>query len=172
MNSVNNTIISIIVLLCLGCIFWVGFQIGRKHPILCDSGDSSVVVDTLIVHDTITKEKPLYLTRTVIDSVPFPVPVHVMDTIWRTDTIWMEREQVQWEDSLCRVYASGISPQVDSVTHFIRKEVVTEIRTISVPSRKRWGIGVQVGYGGCIQNGQVFTSPYVGVGVSYNLFSW
>lgn len=148
---------------------WVSYRIGLHYGQKCPVIAPIEKVDTLVIRDTIVSYKPQYVDRVILDTLLLPA-----DTLRIRDTLYVavQREQVIWQDSLARVYASGVMPQVDSVHHFIRKEVVTEIRTISVPSRKRWGVGVQVGYGGCIQNGQVFTSPYVGVGVSYNLFSW
>ena len=101
-----------------------------------------------------------------MDSVPYSVT----DTIRMRDTLFvlLEREQVTWEDSLARVYASGVNPQVDSVIHFTQEMVITkEIPVIQV-KKTRWGIGVQAGAG----VGKDGLTPYVGVGVSYNILSW
>jgi hypothetical protein len=102
------------------------------------------------------------------------VPVSVVDTIWVHDTmyVYLEREQVVWQDSLSCVYVSGILPQVDSVEHYIRERVVTRELTQVVKKPCKWGIGVHAGYGAFVNNGQFATSPYVGVGISYNLWSW
>lgn len=123
-------------------------------------------VDTLVIRDTFIVTEPKYVTRRVVDSVPYPVT----DTIRMRDTLFvlLEREQVTWEDSLARVYASGIDPQVDSVIHFTQEMVITkEIPVIQV-KKTRWGIGVQAGAG----VGKEGLTPYVGVGVSYNILSW
>ena len=37
---------------------------------------------------------------------------------------------------------------------------------------KRWGIGLQAGYGVALHNNQVFPAPYIGVGVSWNFFQF
>ena len=80
----------------------------------------------------------------------------------------MEREQVRWEDSLAVVYASGIDPQVDSVIHFTRDQIIIkEIPVIKV-KKSRWGLGVQAG----ATAGKDGVIPYVGVGVSYNILTW
>lgn len=171
-NNIKHIIYGTIILLCLGCIFWCGLQTGRKHPKFGNSGGFPAKVDTLVIYDTTTIEKPVFVEKRVVESVPYPVPVYVRDTLWRTDTLWLVREQVQWEDEHCRVYASGISPQVDSVTHFLTERVVTKEIPVPVKERSRWGVGVQVGYGLTLQNRQVMGAPYVGIGVTYNLFSW
>ena len=126
--------------------------------------------DTLFIRDTIVSEIPVSVTKIKIDSVPYPVLVR--DTLWKTDTIWLPREQLVWQDSLSRIYASGILPQIDSVKHFISERIVVKELTTVVKKPCRWGIGVNAGYGAYLQNGQVNTSPYVGIGISYNLISW
>jgi hypothetical protein len=85
--------------------------------------------------------------------------------------VYLDREQVVWQDSLSRVYASGILPQIDSVQHYITERIVTKEVTIHVKKPCKWGVGVHAGYG--VQLGdQVRTAPYIGVGVSYNILSW
>lgn len=127
-------------------------------------------VDTLFIRDTIMSNDPVSITKTKIDSIPYPVPVR--DTLWKTDTIWLQREQVMWQDSLSRVYASGVSVEIDSVLHFISTQVITKERDVIVKVKPKWSVGVQAGYGAFANNGQITASPYIGVGVSYNLFSW
>ena len=124
------------------------------------------MVDTLVIRDTFVVTEPKYVTRRVVDSVL--VPVHDTTKIRDTLYAYLGREQVTWEDSLARVYASGVNPQVDSVIHFTQEMVITkEIPVIQV-KKTRWGIGVQAGAG----VGKDGLTPYVGVGVSYNLLSW
>ena len=72
--------------------------------------------------------------------------------------------QKRYKDSLYQLWVSGYDVRMDSIEVYIRTR---EIR-IPVPfaaKRKRWGLGLQAGYG--YPNGL-----YVGVGVSYNLFMW
>lgn len=126
--------------------------------------------DTLFIRDTILSEIPVYVTRIKTDSIPYPVPV--TDTLWKTDTIWLAREQVMWQDSLSRVYASGVSVEIDSVLHFVPTKIITKERDVIVKVKPKWSVGVQAGYGAFANNGQITASPYIGVGVSYNLFSW
>lgn len=148
----------------------VSYLIGRMDGRI--KAESAIVerVDTLLVYDTITQYKPIYEERTIVKKELVQVPV--TDTLWKTDTmyVYLEREQVVWQDSLSRIYASGILPQVDSVLHFIKERVITREKT-TVKQKCRWGVGVTAGYG--LQIGkEVKGSPYIGVGVSYNLISW
>jgi hypothetical protein len=144
----------------------IGFLVGRRCP-RNDQGETPTPkVDTLFIRDTIKVTEPKYITRRMVDSIPYPVT----DTIRMRDTLYvlLERQQVTWEDSLSKVYASGVNPQVDSVIHFTQDLIITkEIPVIQV-KKSRWGLGVQAGVGA----GKDGLTPYLGVGVSYNLLSW
>ena len=148
----------------------IGFLIGQKHPQKLPVEPIKEKVDTLLIFDTITLTKPVFVEKIQLDSVYMPVT----DTLWKHDTlyVYLEREQIQWQDSLCRVYASGINPQVDSVTHFAQETIITREISVPVKVKSRWGLGVQVGYGAGINGKQVYLTPYVGVGISCNILSW
>ena len=148
----------------------IGFLIGQQHPQKSPVEPIKEKVDTLLIFDTITLTKPVYMEKIQLDSVYMPVT----DTLWKHDTlyVYLEREQIQWQDSLCRVYASGINPQVDSVTHFVQETIVNREISVPVKVKSRWGLGIQVGYGAGINGKQVYLTPYVGVGISYNILSW
>ena len=144
----------------------IGFLVGRRFPRNAPGETPTPKVDTLFIRDTFKVTEPKYITRRVVDSIPYPVT----DTIRMKDTLYvlLERQQVTWEDSLARVYASGVNPQVDSVIHFTNDLIITkEIPVIQV-KKTRWGIGFQAG-ATADKNGVL---PYVGVGVSYNILSW
>ena len=126
-------------------------------------------VDTLYVCDTITHYEPILEERVVLQEVL----VQVRDTIWIHDTLYvsLDYEQVVWQDSLSRVYVSGVLPQIDSVQHFVSERVVTRELTQVVKKPCRWGVGIHAGYG--IQLGeQVKTAPYIGFGFNYNILTW
>ena len=148
----------------------IGFLIGHKHSQKSPVEPIKEKVDTLLIFDTITLSKPVFVEKIKLDSVLIPVT----DTLWLHDTlyVYLEREQIQWQDSLCRVYASGVNPQVDSVTHFVRETIVNREISVPVKVKSRWGLGIQVGYGAGINGKQVCLTPYVGVGISYNILSW
>ena len=148
----------------------IGFLIGQQHPQKSPVEPIKEKVDTLLIFDTITLTKPVFVEKIQLDSVYMPVT----DTLWKHDTlfVYLEREQIQWQDSLCRVYASGINPQVDSVTHFVQETIVTREISVPVKVKSRWGLGIQMGYGAGINGKQVYLTPYVGVGISYNILSW
>ena len=153
-------------LLILACVFLFGFLIGQKHPQKSPVEPIKTKVDTLVIRDTMMYYKPIYVDRVKLDSVLVPV----LDTMMIHDTtyVYLEREKVTWRDSLCEVYASGIMASVDSVRHFQEYKYITIETQVPLKVKSHWGLGVNAGYG----VGKGGLTPYVGVGISYNLLSW
>ena len=145
-----------------------GFAVGRLCRIAPPHGAFVGKVDTLVIRDTITQTRPIYVNRIKTDTILLPMP----DTTIIHDTtfIVLEKEQLEWSDSLCTVYASGIRVNVDSVRHYTERQIITQ--QVPVKVRTRWGVGVQAGYGVGVAGGRVTGVPYIGVGVSYNLLAW
>lgn len=135
---------------------------------LCNPHDPSTVYvkgDTIRVRDTI------------VDIVLMPVK----ETLKRTDTVYLpiivdtttdrtvEGDSVpvlipitskEYKTDNYRAVVSGYKPSLDSMEVYREKEIIT-----LKPKQKRWGLGLQVGYG-------YPGGLYVGGGVSYNLFMW
>ena len=153
-------------LLILVCMFLFGFLIGQKHPQKLPVEPIKTKVDTLVIRDTMMCYKPIYVDRVKLDSVLVPVvdSVKIHDTTF----VYLEREKVTWRDSLCEVYASGIMTSVDSVRHFQEYKYITIETQVPVKVKSHWGLGVNAGYG----VGKGGFTPYIGVGISYNLLSW
>ena len=142
-------------------ILFIVFRPARVEHIL-----GEVVRDTIITNhiDTVRDTVPVPVYESVVDSFPFVVPVPVPgDTV--RDTVYLPITQKIYKDSLYTAYVSGYRAKLDSI------EVYSKMQTVFVSERakrKRFGLGVQAGYGFSGNK----ASPYVGVGVSYNLFEW
>lgn len=127
-----------------------------------------------VVHaDTVT------IVRVDTVVVEKPVPVRVVEkrtdtlTVYRgTDTLYVPVpiRQYQFRDSLYSLDVSGYHVSVDRLEVYPR----TIYRTINtttertVTDKKRWGMGVQAGYGYNFGTGK--PAPYVGVGIQYSLW--
>lgn len=148
----------------------ISFLCGQKHSLFQHTGHPNVKVDTLFIHDTLTCYEPIFKEKRVIEKQL----VQVTDTLIVHDTlyVYLNREQVVWQDSLSVVYASGILPQVDSVRHFTSNQIITIEKAIPVTKKTHWGLGIQAGYGLGYADKRVFGVPYIGVGISYNILSW
>ena len=117
--------------------------------------------DTVFVHstDTVTihKDSIIYKEKKVLDTV------YVHDTV-------LVKEQKVYEDSVSRIYISGIEPEIDSIIHFIPRDtvVVTTETTKTIVKQKKSGLGITLGiyggYGGYVHNGHVGLAPEFGVG--------
>ena len=118
---------------------------------------------------TETKIKTVVKVDTLLISAPMaPLLVfQLTDTIRLGDTV-VHREQAYYEDSLYWAWVSGYRPRLDSLQIFPRtvyRTVTNDIYHTIVPKKKRWGLGLQAGYG-------YPCGWYAGVGVSCNLFQW
>lgn len=141
----------------------VGYGIRGMRPARVP--DPVVKTDTLWLRDTAFIDKP----------VPEPYPIYLpSDTVRLVTTqhdtveVLVPMEQKHYSDSLYDAWVSGYKPSLDSLHIYQTTKVVTITETVRVPEKKRWGLGVQGGYG----FGKAGASPYVGVGISYNLLTF
>lgn len=100
---------------------------------------------------TETKVKTVVEVDTLLISPPMaPLLVfRLTDTMRIGDTV-VYREQAYYEDSLYRVWVSGCRPRLDSLQIFpktVYQTVTNDIYHTITPKKKRWGLGLQVGYG-------------------------
>lgn len=118
---------------------------------------------------TETKIKTVVKVETLLISAPMAplLFIRLTDTMRIGDTV-VHREQAYYEDSLYRAWVSGYRPKLDSLKIFPRtvyQTVTNDIYHTIIPKKKRWGLGVQAGYG--YPGGW-----YVGAGVSWNIIMW
>lgn len=154
-----------IVVLCL-----IGAVLFSRH---CST--PSVVVREVVRSDTVT------LVRVDTVVVEKPVPVRIVDR--RTDTLVVYREQdtvrvtvpisqYSFRDSLYALDVSGYAVTIDRLEVY-PKTVYRMINTATervIKDRRRWGIGLQAGYGYNLSAGK--PGPYIGIGVQYSLIRW
>lgn len=119
---------------------------------------------------TETKIKTVVKVDTLLISPPMAplLVIRLTDTMRIGDNV-VNREQAYYEDSLYRAWVSGYRPRLDSLQVFPRtvtNTVTNDIyHTIKVKDKRRWGLGLQAGYG-------YPGGAYVGIGVSYDLWQW
>ena len=136
----------------------------------------TTVVDTCVVYDTVKYFQPVPKDSVVVRYITATLPsVQHIDTVTVFDSIQVEIPitQKEYKDSTYHAFVSGYVPSLDSITVYPRTIYVNSTTTNKyIPKTKRWGIGLQAGYGAYINNSTVHTAPYIGVGISYNIFSW
>lgn len=163
----DNLIYIAVVLLCLVAGFVAG-RVTRKsllEPVV------EVKTDTLVVRDTVRLDRPVYITQRVVDSIYVPVT----DTLRLHDTTFMvlPRQQREYRDTLYHAWVSGYDPALDSIDIFRKERYVTvEVTKTVMPKPKKWHVGVSAGYGACLLNETPVLSPYLGIGITYSIFSF
>lgn len=157
MDKVKNILIIVLSLIIAG--LWFSMQKSTGNDLL------PVVVKT----DTITTIK--------IDTIREVQPVKVSEIITHIDTIYMRDtiiipvpiSQSYYRGADYEAWVSGYKPNLDSLNIFHSTEVRCVTKTEIIRERaKRWGIGIQAGYG---WNGEKFT-PYIGAGVTYTFLKF
>lgn len=127
-------------------------------------------VDTLILRDTITRYKPEYIHSHTRDTIRVPVTEILHDTV----AVYLPREVKVYEDPRYRAEVSGYQPSLDRIDIFTQTEVITQSTAQVVKRKTRWGLGISAGYGVAINTTEqtFMPTPYIGLGLHYNLVSW
>ena len=161
----------------------IGFLVGRRCPRNAQGETPTPKVDTLFIRDTntFTEPKKEPSPDVLIKEIPFPVYVadssaidSLLNECARLERVGdslklvLLRVQRHYSDSTFDAWVSGVDPRLDSIKTYQTNMIITkEIPVIQV-KKTRWGLGVQAGVGA----GKDGLTPYLGVGVSYNLLSW
>lgn len=128
--------------------------------------DTPVILDSLVVRYK-TIKVPVY------DTIKAPhADTLATDVAISTDSasVVLPITQKHYRDSTYEAWVSGYEPALDSIRIFQPTATITNtITNTEVRYKpKRWGLGVQIGVG--VTPNRI--EPYVGIGVSYNIFSW
>lgn len=154
----------------------------------CHRGKQSlslgVYTDTLTVYDTIPYYKPVprdsVVLRFITEKLPASEPKmpetvpNLQDSVQNfgktvpedSVTVQIPITQKRYETDTYRAYVSGYRPTLDSLFIAQPRQVV-QIKQ----KPKRWSVGIQAGYGVTLTQTPQF-APYIGIGVSYSLFSF
>lgn len=127
---------------------------------------------TVVRIDTVVIEKPKPVKVVEKEPVFIRVPVPGDTTLKSGDTVLVPVpiSQYQFRDSLYSLDVSGFNVSVDRLEVYPRTMYRT-VNTTTVRTEKdnrRWGIGIQAGYGYNFGTGKLV--PYVGVGIQYSLW--
>lgn len=138
--------------------------------------ERTTIVDTCVVYDTVKYFQPVPKDSVVVRYVTTTLPAtQRIDTVTVFDSVQVEIPIVQkeYKDSTYHAFVSGYMPSLDSITVYPRTIYINSTTTSKyVPKPKRWGLGIQAGYGAYLNNGVVHGTPYIGIGISYDIFSW
>ena len=140
------------------------YQCGKRNASQVEDGE--VKTTTKIVPSTdklpkVISTKPLYLFSYITKHKVSRDTITPRDTVTRYDTIPIPITQKTYKGTNYTAYVSGFHQSLDSIE--VRERVITN--TI-VKKRSRWNVGISAGYG-INKNG---LTPFIGIGVTYNLF--
>lgn len=157
-------------ILCLAMGFglgWIARGCSRASGGGAVYADTVTVVDSMPCYYPVPRDSAVVRYETVRLRVADTSLVTVRDTVRVADSVQVvvPITQKMYADSTYRAYVSGYNPRLDSIFVYAPTKYVT---TVVKEKPKRWAIGVQAGCG--YSRGGI--SPYVGIGVSYNLYSF
>ena len=150
---------AIYIILLVAAVF-VGYNIPRKDT-RSHINHTVTVIDTVRDTITIAKPKAVYSKVFRIDTVHLTT----VDTISNTDSVFVPvpiDRMVYTDDSTYTAIVSGYRASLDSISVY-NKTITKEL----VKKPPRISISLQAGYGFTSKT----PSPYIGLGVSYNIFN-
>ena len=122
-------IIPILLALAVIAGFWSyhkGYTEGKKKAV------ETIIerVDTLTLYDTITRLKPVYLTSTVVDSIPYYAQLPgKKDTV----LVSLPRTEREYGDSTYYALIAGVEPELKRIDVYQKTEYINN--TVYVPTK-------------------------------------
>lgn len=160
----------------------------KENPV--HASEPVVIHDTLTVHDTIAVSAPSADSSTKLSTILLPVATNSadgrknghIDTVTIHDTLYITLpfEQKFYQGNQYQAWVSGYRPSLDSIRLFTNTtQYTTSISTDAgtgiiqkKPGLKKFGLGLHIGYGITINpfTKKIDHTPYIGLGLTYNLF--
>lgn len=173
LNAIKGIVAHILLVLAVICLI---FRCKEQKE-----AQSITHIDTtrVVVYDTVTYRQPIavdsvvlrYKTiRVEVKEDDFPKSDDREDNFpTKADSVSVEIPitQKHYADSTYSAWVSGYEPCLDSIQVYPKTEYKTITSTIK-DKPKRWGIGIQGGAG----YGKGGFTPYIGIGVQYNIIRW
>jgi hypothetical protein len=146
------------------------YFLGYTH---CRLGNKyNTISDTAIVtiYDTAYYDMPVTRDSVVVKHINRYVPVYdtILKPVVDSVRVALPITQKAYKDSTYEAWVSGYEPNLDSIKVYNKVITNTIQNTVTVQKMKKWGLGVQMGYGFSAKG----AAPYIGVGIHYNLFGW
>lgn len=139
--------------------------IGLKAPRRTVIKTGYLPPDTIVIWDTVREQvlvpQVVYVTRTdtvFLDSVA--------DTAQSEVLVPIERRVYETADY--RATIEGFRPALVDMEIYRQTQYITKPEIRYEKTKPRWGVGIQAGCG----LSRAGISPYIGIGVQYNIFSW
>lgn len=143
-----------------------GLLLPRIFPALRIEPEIIERTDTLYLQDT-----NIYRFPDMVSEITIPeetIVIHDSLIIMSDSVGVLPVQQKHYREDDYEVWVSGYRPRLDSIYVFPETRYITNgIQVKRNPAR--WGIGIQAGYGVSMSGGRMQMSPYIGIGISYNI---
>lgn len=165
----KQNIFKIFISICLIVLGYTFCYYQHKQVCVEDIVKEVQVIKEKVVRDTIFSEKPVYINKQIVRTDT----VQLYDI--KQDFVQVELPYIQKEfkDSLYEAWVSGYQEvNLDSIRIFKEKQIIEINNTNYITKYKNrpFSVGIQAGYGYDFMN--KCGSPFIGIGVQYNLFSF
>lgn len=165
----KQNIFKIFISICLIVLGYTFCYYQHKQDCVEDIVKEVQVIKEKVVRDTIFSEKPVYINKQIVRTDT----VQLYDI--KQDSVQVELPYIQKEfkDSLYEAWVSGYQEvNLDSIRVFKEKQIleINNTKYITKYKNRPFSVGIQTGYGYDFMN--KCGSPYIGIGVQYNLFSF
>lgn len=165
----KQNIFKIFISICLIALCYTFCYYQHKQVCVEDIVKEVQVIKEKVVRDTIFSEKPVYINKQIVRTDT----VQLYDI--KHDSVQVEIPYIQKEfkDSLYEAWVSGYQEvNLDSIRVFKEKQIIEINNTNYITKYKNrpFSVGIQTGYGYDFMNKR--SSPFIGIGVQYNLFSF
>lgn len=159
--------ISVFIVMLIALVFCI-WQLGsyaKENKML--RAIASAPCDTVYMRDTSIYNFPDIFTEIVIADDAIEIPTDSL-VIKDDSLVVLPITQKHYKGKDYEAWISGYKSVLDSIWVF--PETVYITKEIAIKSKpKRWGVGIQAGYGIALPGGKPIFAPYIGVGISYNL---
>lgn len=135
--------------------------------------ETTIVTDTVrvTVVDTLTYIMPIKKEEVCVRYVTRYLPAVSDSVVHDTVLVEVPISRSVYEDSTYRAVVSGYNASLDTIMVFPRMETVTIMKEVTTRQKpKRFGVGIQAGYG--IGTRDLKPTPYVGIGIHYDIFNF
>lgn len=165
----KQNIFKFFISICLIALCYTFCYYQHKQVCVDDIVKEVQVIKEKVVRDTIFSEKPVYINKQIVRTDT----VQLYDI--KHDSVQVELPYIQKEfkDSLYEAWVSGYQEvNLDSIRIFKEKQIIEINNTNYITKYKNrpFSVGIQAGYGYDFMNKN--RTPFIGIGVQYNLFSF
>lgn len=165
----KQNIFKIFISICLIVLGYTFCYYQHKQVCVEDIVKEVQVIKEKVVRDTIFSEKPVYINKQIVRTDT----VQLYDIKQDFVQVKLPYIQKEFKDSLYEAWVSGYQEvNLDSIRIFKEKQIIEINNTNYITKYKNrpFSVGIQAGYGYDFMN--KCGSPFIGVGVQYNLFSF